>query len=203
MDKDKHEVTWTNCVGCKSKPDWVGAYIDPDKVGPEPFREGPECMGCYGWAMDRWAKRRNYKLASTIDVDGIKDLLKNDRKIHAIKYYREVTGYSLRDSKDIVDIMQRALLNEQKSQKRRLLKETLTHYEELIREASSPKYMADNCPLCKKYEDEDCEGCPIAIETGQRHCDGTPHHLVRQTGRRHVRTLKSMRDWLERLSEKY
>ncbi len=33
---------------------------------------------------------------------------------------------------------------------------------------------ADNCPLCKMFEE--CEECPVQEHTGQDHCDDTPYY---------------------------
>lgn len=33
----------------------------------------------------------------------------------------------------------------------------------------------DNCPLCKLYYDEDCEGCPVMKKIGSGCCEGTPY----------------------------
>ena len=33
----------------------------------------------------------------------------------------------------------------------------------------------ENCPLCKEFYDDDCEGCPVADRTGQIHCLGSPY----------------------------
>lgn len=32
-----------------------------------------------------------------------------------------------------------------------------------------------NCALCHLFHDHDCYGCPIAEETGERFCRGTPY----------------------------
>jgi len=34
---------------------------------------------------------------------------------------------------------------------------------------------ADNCSLCQEFADEDCEKCPIKLDTGEIMCDGTPY----------------------------
>ena len=34
----------------------------------------------------------------------------------------------------------------------------------------------DNCPLCKEYcRESGCDGCPVAEDTGERFCDGSPY----------------------------
>jgi hypothetical protein len=32
-----------------------------------------------------------------------------------------------------------------------------------------------NCPLCIKFRNYDCRGCPVKTATGQKNCEGTPY----------------------------
>lgn len=32
-----------------------------------------------------------------------------------------------------------------------------------------------NCPLCKLFFDNNCAGCPVAIDTGETSCRSTPY----------------------------
>lgn len=33
----------------------------------------------------------------------------------------------------------------------------------------------DNCPLCQKFYDKLCEGCPVSSFTGEKYCYDTPY----------------------------
>lgn len=35
----------------------------------------------------------------------------------------------------------------------------------------------DNCPLCKKFYENNCKGCPVKNKTGHSLCNGTPYDL--------------------------
>jgi hypothetical protein len=33
----------------------------------------------------------------------------------------------------------------------------------------------ENCPLCAKFFDDNCYGCPVAVAAGRPNCKGTPY----------------------------
>jgi hypothetical protein len=33
-----------------------------------------------------------------------------------------------------------------------------------------------NCPLCQRFVDGQCRGCPVMQSTGQKYCQGSPYH---------------------------
>lgn len=33
----------------------------------------------------------------------------------------------------------------------------------------------ENCPLCQEFFAQECQGCPVASDTGETHCGGTPY----------------------------
>jgi len=60
------------------------------------------------------------------------------------------------------------------------LEKSITAWEEKVRlakkgEAAFAKMGATECALCKLYYYNDCIGCPVAAETGQPSCDGSPY----------------------------
>lgn len=61
----------------------------------------------------------------------------------------------------------------------KLKAETMKHYANLAECRDWGDFMLEgwgwrDCPLCQTYPDEDCKGCPVAIETGLSKCEGTP-----------------------------
>ena len=71
------------------------------------------------------------------------------------------------------------------------LERTIIHWEELLANAHSGEPMqitSNDCPLCDYYYDgsggcTNCEDetCPIAVETGETDCNGSPWHAVNQS----------------------
>lgn len=39
---------------------------------------------------------------------------------------------------------------------------------------------SENCPLCGQFFGSDCDGCPVAIKTGQKGCYGSPYEEWRR-----------------------
>jgi len=39
-----------------------------------------------------------------------------------------------------------------------------------------------NCPLCRLFFDNDCEGCPVSEDTGETYCDGSPFEVWSELG---------------------
>jgi len=66
------------------------------------------------------------------------------------------------------------------NKKHRLVLQAISHWEKNanishIREADiSPK----SCPLCVKYMETRCGGCPVAEKTGEALCVGTPYYAA-------------------------
>ena len=60
------------------------------------------------------------------------------------------------------------------------LKKSIAHWERL---ASGHRKRGEwigphQCALCKLFIADECEGCPVAEETGYSYCDGTPYEIV-------------------------
>lgn len=54
---------------------------------------------------------------------------------------------------------------------------SISHWQENLCKTKNkilPNLQADDCALCLLYDENDCKGCPIALE-GFRHCIGTPY----------------------------
>lgn len=57
------------------------------------------------------------------------------------------------------------------------LKKSIAHWEENV-EAKTPDTVstsAVDCALCGLFVAHGCRGCPVAEETGEIHCDGSPY----------------------------
>lgn len=52
--------------------------------------------------------------------------------------------------------------------------DTLYKWERIIA-GKKVDYAKNDCALCKKYFRYACYGCPVFIDTGKRHCLGTPY----------------------------
>jgi len=39
--------------------------------------------------------------------------------------------------------------------------------------------MAEDCALCRKFDCQICEGCPVMNKTGKDNCDGSPYWKAR------------------------
>jgi len=63
-----------------------------------------------------------------------------------------------------------------------------------------------NCPLCKNYFDNDCNGCPIKEYTGRESCVNTPYCVVnkreyktREITNNDIKNHLKMIRWMEKL----
>ena len=60
---------------------------------------------------------------------------------------------------------------------RKALEGSIRKWED-VRDGKIKDKRGDNCPLCALFNnhgDDDCEGCPVAIQANDRHCSGTPY----------------------------
>jgi hypothetical protein len=57
------------------------------------------------------------------------------------------------------------------------LKESIAHWERMQKDPSNPKDTpsSDECPLCRLFLGNDCEGCPVSAAVQKTHCHGTPY----------------------------
>lgn len=63
----------------------------------------------------------------------------------------------------------------------------INHYQRILNNEEHVSRM--NCPLCQKYNTNDCVGCPIYEVTGERYCEDTPYRkLFRHTFDQHPHT---------------
>ena len=59
------------------------------------------------------------------------------------------------------------------------LEKSIAHWRRM-HDADSPVELGNEspcggyCALCDLFSDKGCEGCPVAIKTGQADCDGSP-----------------------------
>jgi len=78
----------------------------------------------------------------------------------------------------------------------------LAHYDNL-RAVETPAellkvgYKTETCPLCQRFlagtgpdqdgdESDACQGCPVALNTGESHCVGSPHYKVSSAAREFI-----------------
>lgn len=61
------------------------------------------------------------------------------------------------------------------------LKGSISKWESIVA-GSGADNGCDNCPLCKKFYKEECNGCPVREASGQPFCDGTPYDKFRAAG---------------------
>jgi len=76
------------------------------------------------------------------------------------------------------------------------------------------KLGSHTCPLCQIYLHNECEGCPVYRDTGERYCKGSPHNgvyaaFVDACGRNSPANLRALEaavkaelEYLRSLSEK-
>jgi len=68
-----------------------------------------------------------------------------------------------------------------------LLQETVEVWKaKLKQDPKDRQFGTSNCPLCKKYYRNSCEGCPVSTYTDKQLCAGTPYDLVMEE-RQHMR----------------
>jgi hypothetical protein len=64
---------------------------------------------------------------------------------------------------------------------RKALEGSITKWEAIV-DGTGVDRGSGNCPLCQEFLDgpgttlsTECVGCPVAQNTGQKHCEGTPY----------------------------
>lgn len=58
------------------------------------------------------------------------------------------------------------------------LKGSIAKWERIVRYGAAECGYHD-CPLCHLFADEECKGCPVAEQTKDKACVGSPYHAAR------------------------
>ena len=127
-----------------------------------------------GIEQDRTGKGiRNHEKEPTMKE--VMEFLQEGKKIKAIKRLREITGMGLKESKDMVDIMEPHFPSRQVVNKE-AIEDCIEIWKEKFGIVRDMPFGVASCSLCKMYHTEElrCEGCPIYAATGERECYGTP-----------------------------
>lgn len=62
---------------------------------------------------------------------------------------------------------------------RKALERSIAHWERVVEfggRYTRDNISSDNCALCRRFNSNECEGCPVKERTGQSICKGSPYH---------------------------